>query len=156
VGFAQRLKKLESTLGRWPQPVSAALEKERTDEEEADALGAGLLWIQDERQADNYQSDSPFDTALRNWHAAAAVARREGHTQYHIGLRAVAMAVWLLFKPDILEDRRTYGYWIWDEPPTRVDTMPPEDFRQLNPELQGRLVREACQRRGHWSKAKPY
>jgi hypothetical protein len=157
MGFAQRLKKLENALGRLPPPLSKELQKERTDEEEADILGAGFLWPQDEQQADYYKSDdSPLGTAMCAWHAAAAAARRQGHTEYHLGLRPFAMAVWLLSKAETLQHRATHGYWIWDEPPTRADTMPRDEYEQLDLGEKIRLEFEALRRRGHWSKDKSY
>jgi hypothetical protein len=154
MGFAQRLKKLENILARLPKPESEVVEKELTDEEEADALG--VRSFQDEDKAEYFQSDSPYHTATRNWYAAVAAARREGHTEYHVGLRPFAMAMWLEMKPGILAHRETHGDWIWDEPPTRGETMPREEFDKLDVREQNRLRLEARQRRGHWSKGPRY
>ena len=36
-------------------------------------------------------------------------ARAAGHDDYHVGMRAQAMAVWIAMKPDMLEFQRTRG-----------------------------------------------
>ena len=152
MNFAQRLKKLENNMRRFQQPLfEEAAAEELSDDEAADAIG-DMLWNEEEREADFFQEDPPLYTAMRQWHASIAVAKRKGHTKYHVGLRPFAMAYWLVLKPGILEQWRTYGEWIWDDPPTRADTMAPEEFKKLDASEQAKLLRERNRRRGHSSK----
>jgi hypothetical protein len=157
--LAQRIKKLEGTLGRWKEPSVKAPEIERTDEEWADWIGDFLWWpkgadmdhwpgyFASAGQASAEHSDNP----LAAWRQAARLAWQQGHRDYHVGLRPYALAVWLRWKPDILEHRRTHGEWLWDVPP-RLHTMTREEFaRQTLQEKSTLLLRESGE--GHWSKA---
>jgi len=158
MGLAQRLKKLESTIGPWKQPVAEAPEVERTDEEWADSIGDFLWWPKGAdmdyppRSPDSFPRDGP----LRAWYEAAELARQEGHRDYHIGLRPYAMAVWLDWKPEYLQACRkhrdwvrVHGEWIWDTPP-RFNGMTLDEFKQLPPEEMAAVLRD--QGSGHWSK----
>ena len=149
--FAQRLQKLERIPGWARQPRLEMPAKERTAEEEADAMGA-FLWIQDNRQVVHYRTNSPFDSAMRAWHAAAALAREQGCAEYQVGLRPMAMTVWLLFRPRLVEHRRTHGEWLWDDPPSDAEVISLEGFRALDVSEKVRLLRDSNHRRGHWSK----
>ena len=129
-----------------------APERELSDEEEADSVGQYLWWSRGPR----FLSRSP-DTSGRfaEWDRAATETRAEGHTEYRIGLRPLAMTIWLEWKPNILKHRRTHGRWIYTDPPTRLASLPPEQYSQLPPEEMMELLREANQRRGYWSKLGP-
>jgi hypothetical protein len=155
--FAKRLKNLEQALGRVKALTAPPdhPEQERSDEEEADLLG-DFLWNLPAYDRPHYDQASVPETVLGNWHLAATEARRQGHTAYHVGLRPWALPVWLRWKKDLLEMRRTHGEWIWDDPPTRLDALSPEDFKLLDVDEKITLLRQANKRQGHWSKAKKH
>ena len=139
---------------------------ERTDEEEADRVGdhhfAGTAADLD-RHADQSpewreQFLCPHDPLLREWYAAVAEARDQGHAAYHVGMRPLAMRLWLDMKSSILEHRRTHGRWVWLDPPTRLETMlemEPDKYRTLPPQEMVNLYMEMNRRRGYWSKLGP-
>jgi hypothetical protein len=56
----------------------------------------------------------------------------------------------------IVEERPDQGHWVWDEPPSRFETMTLEEFGKLDPETMSRVLRGAYQRRGHWEKRRKY
>ena len=138
MNIKQRLKHLEAKLAR--VTPTAAPARAWTDEEGADQMGA-FLWL-----ADNRGKDSS-DPILLAWYAAAQAARQQGHTQYHSGLRAEAMAYWLAIKPTVLEHRRTHGNWVWDVLP-RYHLMTSEEFRSMPAE---EIVAALQSGSGHWS-----
>jgi hypothetical protein len=157
--FAQRLEKLEKTIGRLQQPDRDAPEKERSDEEEADRMGA-FLWGPPGDYMDKYPPRSPTSVPpagpLRAWHEAAELARQEGHREYHTGLRPYAMAVWLDRKPGILKERRdhrdwvrVHGEWVCDVEP-RYLNLTMAEFEKLSTEE--KIAALLDHGSGHWSK----
>jgi hypothetical protein len=149
MGFAQRLKKLEINSGRLKQSEVNVPEIERTDEEWADWIGDYLWWPKGANMDKYPRSAPPPAGPLRAWHEAVERARQEGHRDYHVGLRPDAMEVWLAWKPEMLNHRRTHGEWIWDIPP-RINTMTMEEFEGLSPREKVNLLMEPG--KGHWSK----
>ena len=153
MGLAQRIKKLESTLGLSKRPVADDAEIELTDEEWADWMGDFLWWPKGadlDRWPGYFASTATHcDGPLGAWQEATLSAWREGHTDYHVGLRPYALAVWLQWKPSLLKHGRTHGDWIWDVPP-RINSVSSVDFERLPTEEQCDLLREPG--KGHWSK----
>jgi hypothetical protein len=139
--LAQRIQRLEAVVGRLKPAAVQVAHSTRSDEEWADWLGTFLG-----RRGEELLPTGP----LHAWQEAVARAHQKGHHDFHDGLHAEAMAVWLAWKPHLLEQWRTQRIWTWKEPP-RLLTMPPEDFDRLPMDEQIALLREPGQ--GHWSKA---
>jgi hypothetical protein len=83
-----------------------------TDDQEADLMGI-LLWMTPDGvphnrglATDPQKADEV--AAFRAWDLALRAARAEGHDDYHVGMRAQAMAVWIAMKPELLEFQRVY------------------------------------------------
>jgi hypothetical protein len=153
-----RLRRLERLQGAASVRHHDAEEEESllSDDEEADRMGASL-WQKDMIDREygmlrrNYPS-SDYGEAKRAWDDAMDAALAAGCTEYHAGLRPLAMPIWLLSKPDILEHQRTHGTWVWDEPPRGASLLTLEEFRALPPENQVRQLRDTLSRKGHWTK----
>jgi hypothetical protein len=138
MGLAQRLKRLEKIAERLKQPDVDVSEKVLSDDEEADNTGK-FLWAggtggcHSRYPSSNTKTDLHTCDEYCEWGKAAEAARAAGHTEYHVGLRPIAMAIWLRWKPGVLEHRRTHGEWIYDEPPTRLETMTSDERGALSP-----------------------
>ena len=161
--LAQRLNRLERTLGRLNETVVEVREVERTDEQWADWMG-DFLWWPKGADMDRWPRTSSFaamhDGPLRAWHEAAEMARQEGYRDYHVGLRPAAMAVWLDWKPRYLNQcrdqraiARVHGEWVWDVPP-RFNDLTMDEFKQLPATEQVAVLTDRGL--GHWSKDPKY
>jgi hypothetical protein len=153
MGLEQRIKKLESSLNRRQQLVADETEIERTDEEWADWMGDFLWWPKGadmDRRPGYFASDYGHSAGpLGAWQDAARLAWQQGHTDYHVGLRPYALAVWLKWKPSMLEHWRTHGRWIWDVL-SRFDGLTKAAYAQLTLEENRQLLWKPSE--GHWSK----
>jgi hypothetical protein len=152
-----RLVRLERTARRL-RPIEESPERPRTDDEEADLTGEHLWLTPDLDLHSRLLARNPLTAdkapAYRAWHLAAMAARAAGHTGYHVGLRAEAMAVWLTMKPDVLEHQRTHGRWICIAPEGEAaPTL--EEFRLLPVEERVRILRSRDRWPGYWSKFGP-